>query len=457
MGGPPEVSNQDRYISKVPEYANDGDRRPLTDMFQPDIMPPRVDVGEVRKVRQPMSFDRFLCIGADCEDTCCVGWAIPVDQETYGKYQNLPAHRIADKALSSLVEINPARSSTGDFAKLRLEGARCPALHKNLCAIQETLGESYLPDLCSKYPRVLNAIGSTVERSLHLSCPEAARLVLNDPAAMVFHERTEERLPHRSGSLNLIADDPEDRLYQIRTLLIELIQGRSRPLWQRIVCLGFAIDRLAGVDLTRAVPVLEDYLKSLRQGSFDRVLTDLKADPAFQMETVLDLVVARIGTDYASPRFLECYKDFMQGLVWTPETTMEQLVDRYYLASRNIFLPFAQRHEHLLENYLINYIFRTVFPYRSRLPDQKFAIDVSRESMRHSFVLLSVHYAIIRAMLIGIAALHKDNLSTQHVVKLVQSYSKAFLHSTSFEAAAMEYLEKNVGDPADKVAALVMD
>src|SRR5579871_681213 len=258
-------------------------------------MQPRIAAEDVRKVRQPKSFDRFRCIAADCEDTCCVGWGIPVDQETYDKYQNLPGHRIADKALSSLVEINPATSSTGDFAKLRLEGGRCPALHKDLCAIQQILGESYLPDLCNGYPRVLNAIGSAVERSLHLSCPEAARLVLNDPGAMVFHERTEERLTHRSSSFNLIAGDPEDRLYQIRTLLIEWIQERSLPIWQRIVCLGFAIDRLAGVDLVRAAAVLENCLKSLRRSSFDGMFT---ADPVFQMETVLDLVVARIGTDY---------------------------------------------------------------------------------------------------------------------------------------------------------------
>ena len=54
------------------------------------------------------------------------------------------------------------------------------------------------------------------------------------------------------------------------------------------------------------------------------------------------------------------------------------------------------------------------------------------------------------------AALHKDHLNV-HVVKLVQSYSKAFLHSSSFEVAAIEYLEKNIGDAARKVAELVMD
>ena len=414
-------------------------------------------VADVHKVRQPQYFDSFRCIGADCEDTCCAGWGIPVDQKTYEKYQNLAACRIADKPLSSLVEINPARSSAGDFAKIRLDGERCPALHKDLCAIQETLGESYLPDLCSKYPRVLNASGSVVERSLHLSCPEAARLVLNDPGAMVFRERTEDLPPHHSGSLNSIADDADDRMYRIRTLMFELIQQRTLPLWQRIISLGFAVDRLAGVGMADAVTVLEDYLNSLRQGSFDSIFKALKADPAVQLETVLDLVVSRIGTDYTSPRFLECYKDFMRGLAWTPESTMEELADRYHLSLQSVFLPFIRRHEHLLENYVINYIFRTGFPYRSRLPDKKFAIDSSTASMRHSLVLLAVHYAIIRTMLIGMAALHKDNLSTQHAVKLVQSYSKAFLHSTSFEAAAIEYLAKNAGDSPRTLAVLMMD
>jgi len=416
-----------------------------------------LEAEDVRKVRQTKSFDRFRCIGADCEDTCCVGWGIVVDQETYDKYQNLPAHRIANKTLSSLVEINPARTSTGDYATLRLEGARCPALHEDLCSIQQTLGEPYIPDLCSKYPRVLNVVGGAVEKSLHLSCPEAARLVLNDPEGMAFQERMEERLPHRSNSLSLVADDPDDLLYQVRTLLIEVIQDRSLLRWQRIVSLGFAIDRLAGVDMAHAIPVLEDFLRGLRRGSFDEAFKSLKADPAFQLETVLDLVVARIGTDYTAPRFLECYKEFMHGLAWTPKSSMEELTARYSLSSRGYFLSFDQRHEHLFENYLVNYIFRTVFPYRSRLPEQNFAIDSSRASMRHSFVLLAVHYAIIRTLLIGMAALHKENLNVEHAAKLVQSYSKAFLHSSSFEAAAIEYLEKNVGEPTRKVAELVMD
>jgi hypothetical protein len=63
----------------------------------------------------------------------------------------------------------------------------------------------------------------------------------------------------------------------------------------------------------------------------------------------------------------------------------------------------------------------------------------------------------VRTLLIGAAALYKDSLSVDHAVKLVQSYSKAFLHSSSFEMVAIEYLEKNVGDPSGRIGALVME
>ena len=415
---------------------------------------PQSAAEDARKVRQPEYFGRFHCIGADCEDTCCVGWGVTVDQRTYEKYQSMPDHVVHGKPLGSLIEIHPASSSPEDYARFRLESGKCPALDEGLCAIQQTLGESYLADLCSKYPRVLNVIGDTVERSLHMSCPEAARLILSDPDAMMFHEHIDPHPAHRPGSLNNLTNDPGGHLYPVRVLLIEIIRERSLPLWQRIVNLGLAIDRLAGVEIADAAAVLRECLRELGQIPAAQARP---ANPVFQLETVLELVVSRIGSDYTSARFLDCYRDFMHGLKWTPESTIEQLAERYSLADEHYLKPFLRGHEHFFENYLISYIFRTVFPYCSRLPDRRFKIDTSRESMKHSYVLFAVHYAILRALLIGMAGRHQEALTMQHAIQLVQSYSKAFLHSTSFEAAAMGYLEKNVGDPASKVAEMVMD
>jgi lysine-N-methylase len=138
------------------------------------------------EVLQPQYFKHFRCTGAECEDTCCDGWGIIIDRETYEKYQDPGLGLIAGAKLSSLVEINAAGSSATDFAKIRLAGTRCPALSEGLCCIQESLGEPYLSDTCSSYPRVRTVANGVLEQSLHLSCPEAARLVLTNPGSMMF-------------------------------------------------------------------------------------------------------------------------------------------------------------------------------------------------------------------------------------------------------------------------------
>lgn len=408
-------------------------------------------------VRQPGYFDRFSCVGAKCADTCCQGWGIVVDRQTWDKYQSLIDFRIAGKALSSLVEINSAGSSSADYARMRLEETVCPALNEGLCSIQRALGEAYIPNLCSTYPRVLNVTGGTVERSLHLSCPEAARLVLSDPDAMVLCERMEESLSHRAGSLSVIAGAADDGFTKVRTLMIEVIRERSLPMWQRIVSLGFAVDRIAGADTTRAVRIMKSHINALRQGLFQSLFAAPQAAPAFRIETVLKLIVARLEATYTSPRFLDCYREFMEGLAWTNESTMEDLSARHHKASEDHFRPFVRSHEHLLENYLVHYMFRTLFPYRHRQPNRSYAFDSGKESMKNAFLLLAVHYALMRTVLIGMAAFHKDKFGIDHAIKLVQSYSKAFLHNSSFEALAIDLLGKNVEHHTHTVAALVMD
>jgi lysine-N-methylase len=303
----------------------------------------------------------------------------------------------------------------------------------------------------------LNKNGRALERSLHLSCPEAARLILGDPEAMVLHERLEECLPHRAGSLAVVAGTVDERLIPVRALVIEMIEERSLPLWQRVVSVGLAVDRIAGADTTTAVGILEGCLGDLRQGLFRGIVARPENAPAFHLETVMEMIIARLRADYTSPRFLDCYSEFMRGLAWTSESTMEELAARYRRASESHFRKFVSSHEHLFENYLINYVFRTLFPYGRKQPNQTFAIDSGRASMNKAFLLLATHYAIVRTVLIGMAALHKDDLCIDHAVKLVQSYSKAFLHSSSFGAIAIEFLGKNVEFSTQGVAALVMD
>ena len=100
--------------------------------------------------------------------------------------------------LRELVSIRTDSSSDDNYARIDLNGPGCPFLSEGWCAIQKKLGEAYLPIMCSAYPRVMNVVDDVLQRSLDLSCPEAARLVLLDPNPMQFDE--EEGPPARPAA-----------------------------------------------------------------------------------------------------------------------------------------------------------------------------------------------------------------------------------------------------------------
>lgn len=56
------------------------------------------------KIRVPDYFNKFKCIASECEDTCCAGWEIVIDNETYKKYQRIDGEfgkRLRDKIVHS--------------------------------------------------------------------------------------------------------------------------------------------------------------------------------------------------------------------------------------------------------------------------------------------------------------------------------------------------------------------
>jgi lysine-N-methylase len=82
----------------------------------------------------------------------------------------------------------------------------------------------------------------------------------------------------------------------------------------------------------------------------------------------------------------------------------------------------------LLENYLVNYVFRTNYPFGRPVdqPPSEDAVDASNQHM-----LLCVQLGILQTMLVGMAAHYREAFDTTHVVKLVQSVAKTFEHSRS--------------------------
>jgi len=399
--------------------------------------------------RQPRSYHAFSCIGADCEDTCCTGWNVHVDKLTYETYQRSEDPELGPR-LRELVTINTAGASDHSFARLTLSEHSCPFLSEGLCTIWKKLGEPRLPVACSTYPRVMNLVDGVLQRSLDLSCPEAARIVLLDPNPMEFDEDEGRLHDPRLGRLaELRTSDgnsakPYQAFHEIRSLVIWLLQNRAWPLCKRLVVLGSLCDRLhetAAAGRRAKVPeIVEWYRETARGDFFDRTFANHEPQPAAQLEIVLELVVGRIGSDFIAPRFLALYREFTQGLEWTAESGMDDLGRRYAAIFAEHYAPFLSRHEYMLEHYLVSYVHRTLFPLGPQENNSEPSVHYHADSIRDQCLVMLVCYAVIQTMLVGLCGFHRAEFAPGHAVKAIQSFSKAFEHHLPFPARALQVL-----------------
>jgi lysine-N-methylase len=403
---------------------------------------------------QPRSYHAFRCIGAECEDTCCIGWLVNIDKTTYESYQRVEDPELGPR-LRELVSIYPASTSDNDYARISLNSSGCPFLTEGLCGIQNKLGEEYLSTVCAKFPRAMTVVDDVLQRSLDLGCPEAARLVLLDPAPMEFDE--EEGLPYHHGlgelSALVTADEASARPYryfrEIRAFVIELLQHRAYPLWKRVIILGTLCDQLeqlSAAGQNAQVPeCLQWFRSAVRDNLLDEPINAHRPQPVLQLGILLELIVARMTVDYISPRFISCYKEFKEGIDWKPESSMEEIGARYATAMAQYYAPFLSQHEYMLEHYLVNYVHQTLFP----LAPQQHRIDPNlhraADSMRDQCMLMMVYYAVAQTLLIGLAVFHNESFGPKDVIRVVQAVAKSFQHSLSFPERAIQILaEKGV-------------
>lgn len=120
-------------------------------------------------------YDRFSCLAGSCPDSCCHEWEVLVDPDAAEKYRCLPGP-LGDR-LRQVLKID----EEGD-AYLTIQDSRCPMWRADgLCSIQAEFGHDALCKTCREFPRLRHDYGDFVELGLELSCPEAARLLLDAP------------------------------------------------------------------------------------------------------------------------------------------------------------------------------------------------------------------------------------------------------------------------------------
>jgi len=411
-------------------------------------------VEKYRKLLQPQYLSDFCCLGSECEDTCCFGWLVSIDKDTYKRYRQCP-----DEAMKQEMEkkITRIRTNARDafYAKIKLnKDGYCPFLdEKMLCSIQRKLGEEYLSITCTTYPRITNVVNGVVEKSLTMSCPEGARKALLNKELMSFDETWEDSSIRNNLARTIDTEhyktiyQPNKYFWELRIFIISLLQKRSYPLWQRLVILGLfcrQLDQLIGEGKLKDIELLIGrYLNYIDNGDFMEELTSIPNELTIQMELMKELADERIFAGVFSKRFMECFAEFLHGIQYTADSSKEEIGERYGKANSQYYQPFMTEHEYVLENYLVNYVFKNLFPFSG----EKHVFD--------NYVLMVVHYAMIKLFLIGMAGYHKENFNLEQVIKLISSFSRTVEHNSAYLKKVIKLLRDNKFNTMPYMAILI--
>jgi len=394
-------------------------------------------------VLQSQSYTNFNCIHKDCEDNCCGGWGIVIDKRTFDTYRECTDAELRP-IMDSNVDVIDGTPNDMAYAQIKLEHDRCPFLSESLrCRIHEKLGESALSRACSTYPRAVNLVDGVLECSLYMSCPEAVRVVLLDPDSMALEASVRSQALRFASPPSLDTKDrkytnkPYEHFPAVRDLVTSILRNRNYALWERLLILGFFCDHLdrviAANDGASVGDMVAGYAAQIEEGLFAGAFKDVPYQPIEQINFVTKWIDARAADGTLNPRFVTTCDEFKKGI---DVGSIDGGAAAYVDAATRYYEPFVDANPHIIENYLHNYMFKALFPFGP----QK-SLYFEQKSVFTEYVLLVVHYAIVRSLLIGSAAYHREAFGEAQVVTVVQSFSKAIEHNLPFLKRILGFLE----------------
>ena len=163
----------------------------------------------------PDYYKEFSCVAGECEDTCCAGWQIVIDEKSKNNYKKVKGP-FKSRLLRSI------NWKEGVFKQSK--DKRCAFLNEeNLCDMYTALGSKSLCKTCRLYPRHIEEFEGIREISLSLSCPEVAKILLakKEPVKFVSVEKDGDE-EYEDFDLLLYS-----KLADAREVMIKILQDRN--------------------------------------------------------------------------------------------------------------------------------------------------------------------------------------------------------------------------------------
>ena len=383
------------------------------------------------KIRVPEYFKDFKCIASKCEDTCCAGWGIVIDDATYDRYKNVQGE-FGDRLRSEIVH----EAGENIFV---LKGNNCPFLNEEkTCDIYINIGEENLCYTCQQYPRYTEEFGSLREIGISLSCPEAARIMLNNSKKVEFElsENNEVVSSYNDINAQLFIE-----LLQSRKIIMDIIQDRTIDLRKRAALALLFVDEIQEkIDESEIKEIKSVREKYLDKGFLEELINELEENrdnEGAKYDDMHEYFKVFKDLKHITPDDPLGHNDALRYFWQTDED------EELYIIKHRQFEEYYKDKLYKFENILVYFVFRyfmkAVFDY-DILAKIKTAL---------------VSYMIIRELAV-VRYIENNEFTDEDMVDIAHTYSKDIEHlEENIEALAELFETNDVFDIEEMVMALM--
>lgn len=357
------------------------------------------------------NYDKFKCIADKCNFTCCEGWDINIDNNTYDRWKKIKGD--SKYLLHNVKKVT--RESKCLINKKTYES--CPFLDdKGLCYIVKNHGENYLSRTCHIFPRIENEFEDRIELSLSCACPEVVNIIssINGKINMI----KENNSSNNEGDLLEL---------KIRDILINIVkQNNLRLEYKLIIAFEMMLSTLDNEIFNNEEEILKELEKYKKRGHIENLISEYK-------EVVLTLDESVEEINYLFLDIIKNYKEvpmfksILQDISEVGEKANFGVLSKKWEKFRALF----EEHDNFIENCIVSKIFSN-------------CVSDDIEDMAISFQMIVLDYLLVRyALFLKFCINEKEIVDVQDVKDYIVAFSRIIGNNVE---AVKEFLADGFGD-----------
>lgn len=353
--------------------------------------------------KRMIGYDSFKCIADKCKFTCCSGWDINIDSNTYEKW-NKEKNKCKDI-------LNKLKFIDNDYIIINKKtNDTCPFLdNRRLCNIVKSNGDEYLSLTCQRFPRIENTFEGIKELTLSCSCPEVVDIIGKIEEEIIL--------------VNCNNDDTDIPIeIKIRDTIIKIIKEKNLNIESKlIVSYRMLLNILDNEELTEEV-VLNEI------GNYNNIIlkeTLQNDNKAFR--TINNLFLDIIENYKNVPVLKNSLNDISQisMKIYRGEIKISELI-----ALWNPFINYFNKYNKLIEKYIVTKILGN-------------CLNEDIEEIAINLELIILEYLLVRYSVFLKVFLEDEENLLQNIKDYIVVFSRIIGNNLD---AVVEFIEEQYGD-----------